>query len=740
MSLLQMSFFGAVMILAIVVLRTFGIHKLPKKSFLILWEIALIRLLVPFSISSIFSVYSLISRNAPTPVPEVFTGIPAGEHVISQTDLVPSGIYEGTNQMVQNNTVQNDMLQHEAMQSGVPDISFWFIVWMVGMLICACYFIITYLRCRSEFQMSLPVKNAFVNEWLKEHPLKRSVKIRQSGRISAPLTYGVLHPVILMPKDTEWENRQQLQFIFMHEYIHIRRFDTGRKLIAILALCIHWFNPFVWAMYILYNRDIELVCDESVVRQFGDSTKGTYARTLISMEETKSRLRPLCNNFSRNAIEERIKAIMKTKKMTRSLLWVSTMVIIVIVALFATSAEEVPAWNDAEKETEKWTDGLTQASDGAVEPHTEETRAEFIMMQFEDQIRETKANLYKGDGFSIYVPENWNMYDEYLTAPVQFTVQVGYECSVWIAQYEEEVLSDVEKRFLSEGFVYDTDKENLQKVDGTLITEVRLEARAGDVWAVFRMYNEAYEDSYRVDMVADTCVITGMVAKGSEETEQEAIYIDDAYYDSPAQYLKDVDWNHIGTRIAADEYQTLQTYLPVLNGEEFTWIYRSGEGQEPDTYIHGKKQVTIREMLADQLGVHGIEAVEPLVDSICFADVFQSGSESMILLFRNQAWSWLILYEEDGVIYGIDMPIRWFGEVQKDGLYESSSGADTLYYHRMQFVSGDYMEELVGTVISDELIIDGVKKSDGEYEAWKKENLKEAAKVYTPLEENGAEN
>ena len=88
------------------------------------------------------------------------------------------------------------------------------------------------------------------------------------------------------------------------------------KLIATLALCIHWFNPVVWAMYIFLNRDIELSCDESVVRQFGETSKSNYAKTLISMEEKKSGLIPLHNSFSRNAIEERITAIMKTKKMT----------------------------------------------------------------------------------------------------------------------------------------------------------------------------------------------------------------------------------------------------------------------------------------------------------------------------------------------------------------------------------------------------------------------------------------
>ena len=107
-----------------------------------------------------------------------------------------------------------------------------------------------------------------------------------------------------MPKKKDWENSQQLKYVLLHEYTHICRFDMVTKLIAALALCIHWFNPFVWAMYILFNRDIELSCDESVVRHFGENTKSFYARTLITMEEKKSGLTPLYNSFSRNAIEE----------------------------------------------------------------------------------------------------------------------------------------------------------------------------------------------------------------------------------------------------------------------------------------------------------------------------------------------------------------------------------------------------------------------------------------------------
>ena len=130
------------------------------------------------------------------------------------------------------------------------------------------------------------------------------------------MTYGILHPVILMPKQTDWKNINQLRYIFSHEYVHIYRFDTIAKLIVTYALCIHWFNPFVWVMYILFNRDIELACDESVIRQFGDKSKSAYSLMLISMEAKKSGLSPLCNNFSKNAIEERITAIMNTKRMT----------------------------------------------------------------------------------------------------------------------------------------------------------------------------------------------------------------------------------------------------------------------------------------------------------------------------------------------------------------------------------------------------------------------------------------
>ncbi len=221
-------------------------------------------------------------------------------------------------------------------------VSMWTVVWGVGVLACAVFFGMAYWKCRKEFQTSLPVGNDFTKNWLSVHQQRRRIFIRQSSRFSAPLTYGVFHPVILMPTSTKWENTDSLEYVLAHEYVHIRRFDSIRKLVLIVVLCVHWFNPLVWVMYVLANRDIELSCDEAVVRLFGENAKAAYARALISMEETRSGLTPLCNNFSKNGIEERIIAIMKIKRTTVFSFIMTGLIVAGTATMFATSANAQP--------------------------------------------------------------------------------------------------------------------------------------------------------------------------------------------------------------------------------------------------------------------------------------------------------------------------------------------------------------------------------------------------------------
>lgn len=339
MSLLQMSFSGAVLVLVIAAIRAVTINRLPKKTFLILWGIVLLRLLVPYTLPSAFSLYTLIEIKTPVmfsadkmenqsvQVTENSVVIPAketGYGQIGELSLLPEKSIPPTK------SITHEILITPAMK--------WQIVWLAGVILCAGFFVISYLHWRFAFQTALPVQNHFVGQWLKMHLCRRPVCVKLSEQISTPLTYGIVKPVILMPKETDWENTQQLEYVLLHEYVHICHYDSAVKLVSTLALCVHWFNPFVWVMYGLLQRDIELACDESVVRRFGESAKSTYANMLIDMEAQRSGFVPLGNGFSKNPIEERIVAIMRTKKTSVIAIVMSVILIAGVAAAFATNA------------------------------------------------------------------------------------------------------------------------------------------------------------------------------------------------------------------------------------------------------------------------------------------------------------------------------------------------------------------------------------------------------------------
>ncbi|MDE7205990.1 MAG: M56 family metallopeptidase, partial [Lachnospiraceae bacterium] len=334
MSLLQMSFSGAVLIVVIAVIRAVTIHKLPKKTFLILWGIVLFRLLIPYTVPSAFSVYTLVSPQTPASVNMIHAGnqyekAPVNGNFVAIEDALREQMFE-MRQMPENQ---------------LSPATIGLMVWLIGMTLCGIFFTSFYLHWRFEFQAALPIQNDFVEQWQKTHSAKRPVLVRQSDKVSAPLSYGIWKSVILMPKKTDWNNTGQLEYILLHEYVHICRHDSAVKLISAFALCVHWFNPLVWVMYFLLQRDIELACDESVVRRFGEQSKSIYANMLIDMEARKSGLMPLCNNFSKNAIEERIIAVMKMKKTSVMAVLLSAALIVGVAAAFATSASAKKAEN-----------------------------------------------------------------------------------------------------------------------------------------------------------------------------------------------------------------------------------------------------------------------------------------------------------------------------------------------------------------------------------------------------------
>lgn len=313
MSFIQMSVSGALMILVTIVLRVLFLHKLPKRTFMILWSVVLVRLLIPYSLPSIFSAYSLLQKTAA--VDQVLTNI------ITHADVPTT----------------------EALSTTVDLFT---VIWLTGFLILSVFFAVSYIRCIKKFGKSLPVNDEYITEWLSEHHTQRKISVRQSDMISTPLTYGIFRPVILLPKKPLQDktlDRQALKYVLSHEYLHIQRFDAVFKLVLTAALCVHWFDPMVWVMYVIANRDIEISCDEGVVRMLGEAEKTDYAMALITMEEKKCVATQLITYFNKKAnttaTKERIVNIMKFKKVTALAVITAALLILGTTAAFATSAK-----------------------------------------------------------------------------------------------------------------------------------------------------------------------------------------------------------------------------------------------------------------------------------------------------------------------------------------------------------------------------------------------------------------
>lgn len=293
MSLFQMSVAGGVLILFIVLIRALAIHRLPKTTFLALWMIAALRLLLPFSIPLTFNIHIGLDVFL-----DVVQELPSGNIASTLPGDSPPSYDIGT-------AVPSPATEH---------ISTFEILWLVGVLLLAIYFSISYFRSMRKFRMSIPDNTPYIQNWLTAHQISRPLVVRSSDLISSPLTYGILHPVILLPKKLDRNDQAALQYVLTHEYVHIRRFDAITKILFAAVLCIHWFNPLVWGMYVLANRDTELSCDAWVIRMTGVKNRSSYALMLIKMEERRNGMSALWNHFGKNAISERIEAIMKFKK------------------------------------------------------------------------------------------------------------------------------------------------------------------------------------------------------------------------------------------------------------------------------------------------------------------------------------------------------------------------------------------------------------------------------------------
>ena len=336
-AMLRMSASGSLMILAVILTRAALIYRFPKRTFSFLWTVCALRLVIPafpacwLSFETLW--WAVATRLGSWETAEDVSGLgwPSGDWM---TDWTEAGAFSGS-----------EMTGAGWAAVGSAGRTAWIQgLWLAGTLVFVAWFAVVYLRYRRRFAASLPLEADGIGPvgtpscgW-RFRRLFRSVSLRQSDRIDGPLSFGLVRPVILFPATMDWNDREAVDYVMAHELVHIRRFDGLRKGVFAVALCVHWWNPLVWLMFFLANRDLELACDEAVIRSFDQDCRAAYAMALIRLEGRRSACTALYSHFNRNAMEERIGAIMKTKRISKAVVAAAVCLALGLTVVFATSA------------------------------------------------------------------------------------------------------------------------------------------------------------------------------------------------------------------------------------------------------------------------------------------------------------------------------------------------------------------------------------------------------------------
>ncbi len=371
--LLKMSLSGGILILLIALVRMAALNKLPKRMFMLLWSVALLRLLVPAELPLAWGIALPVVRAAEDiagkiPVPAASqnagrgtdNGGDAGRTYEKNTRSFAGGSAEGSpNQTAEKNT--------DWKAGGISDTgqNYTFYIWLAGAVTMLFILSALYIREYRKIREALPVEKES-GEYLKKLArIPARVRLQVSDRLVSPVTFGIARPKIVLPKDLlpgflppkallsgdlmpevlPPENDGQLKFALIHEMVHIKRADNLRKMVMLLALCVHWFNPLVWLMYFLFNRDIELSCDEKVILLAGREAKKEYAMALVNLAEKQYRFSMFSAGFGKNAVKERIVAIMNFKKITALGILCAVILTGVSVTVFASGGEGADAEN-----------------------------------------------------------------------------------------------------------------------------------------------------------------------------------------------------------------------------------------------------------------------------------------------------------------------------------------------------------------------------------------------------------
>lgn len=314
LKIVNMSIAASWLILAVVLLRVV-LKKAPKWINVLLWGIVAFRLICPFSFESALSLIPSAETISPEIMmdwtPEISTGVSSIDKVV--------------NPIITDTFAPEPIASANPLQLLIPVLA---IVWAIGIIAMLVYAAVSYFRLQKKVGASLSVRD---NIWICDD-------------IQTPFILGFFKPSIYIPSGTD---EAQLPYIIAHENAHLKRCDHWWKPLGYLVLAIHWFNPLVWIAYILLCRDIELACDEKVIRGLNQNESISYSEALLSCSVNRRTVMVCPLAFGEVGVKERVKNVLNYKKPAFWIVAIAVVSSIVLGVCFLTNPSSFPVKLDS---------------------------------------------------------------------------------------------------------------------------------------------------------------------------------------------------------------------------------------------------------------------------------------------------------------------------------------------------------------------------------------------------------
>lgn len=293
------------MVLAIIVLR-FLLRKIPKWIHVAFWGLVAIRLVLPFSIESAFS----LIPSAQTVPTEILKYEGMNLNTPAHLDVISNPVFSGDVSVQLGQTVDRVQVQLVNMTS----------VWFLGMAIMLLYTGISYWNLHRKVKTAVLLRD----------------NIYQSEYVNSPFVLGIIKPRIYLPFHME---EQEIYHVLAHEYAHIKRKDHWWKPLGFLLLAVHWFNPLLWLAYVLFCRDMELACDEKVIKELDSEQKADYSQALLTCSVNRHMVAACPLAFGEMGVKMRVKSVLNYRKPAFWMIVLGVVVSILLAVCFLTNPE-----------------------------------------------------------------------------------------------------------------------------------------------------------------------------------------------------------------------------------------------------------------------------------------------------------------------------------------------------------------------------------------------------------------